>query len=46
MGKKKKSFLELIEKTYGKDFGMRSDKELSKFLKKAGYGSLAKLLRH
>ena len=33
-----------IEKTYGKDFGVRSDMKLGNYLKKAGYPSLSKLL--
>lgn len=34
-----------IEKKYGKDFGVRSDKHLGVFLKESGYPSLSKLLR-
>lgn len=34
-----------IEKTYGKDFGVRSDMKLGSYLKKAGYPSLSKLLK-
>jgi len=33
-----------IEKKYGKDFGVRSDKKLGNYLKDKGYGSLSKLL--
>ena len=29
-----------IEKKYGKDFGVRSDKQLSNYLKEKGYNSL------
>lgn len=35
-----------IEKTYGKDFGVRSDMKLGNYLKKAGYPSLSKLLKN
>jgi hypothetical protein len=35
-----------IEKIYGKDFGVRSDKKLGTFLKDKGYPSLSKLLRN
>lgn len=35
-----------IEKKYGKDFGVRSDKELGKFLKEKGYKSLSRLLEN
>lgn len=34
-----------IEKMYGKDFGVRSDKKLGNYLKDKGYGSLSELLR-
>lgn len=34
-----------IEKKYGRDFGVRSDKKLGNFLKDQGFGSLSKLLR-
>lgn len=33
-----------IEKKYGKDFGVRSDKKLGNYLKEQGYPSLSKLL--
>jgi hypothetical protein len=33
-----------IEKQYGVDFGVRSDKELGKFLKESGFPSLSKAL--
>jgi len=33
-----------IEKKYGKDFGVRSDKKLGNYLKDKGYGSLSELL--
>lgn len=35
-----------IEKMYGKDFGVRSDKELGTYLKENGYKSLSELLRN
>lgn len=35
-----------IEKQYGKDFGVRSDKELGSYLKQKGYGSLSQLLKN
>lgn len=35
-----------IEKKYGKDFGVRSDKKLGEFLKEARYKSLSHLLRN
>ena len=35
-----------IEKKYGKDFGVRSDKKLGKYLKEKGYPSLSKLIRN
>ena len=35
-----------IEKKYGKDFGVRSDKKLGSFLKESGYPSLSKLLKN
>lgn len=35
-----------IEKQYGRDFGVRSDKELGNYLKDKGYGSLSELLRN
>lgn len=34
-----------IEKMYGKDFGVRSDKKLGNYLKEIGYGYLSKLLK-
>lgn len=34
-----------IEKKYGRDFGVRGDKELGNFLKETGYPSLTKLLK-
>ncbi len=33
-----------IEKKYGRDFGVRSDKKIGNYLKEQGYPSLAKLL--
>lgn len=38
--------MQTIEKTYGKDFGVRSDMKLGSYLKKAGYPSLSKLLQN
>lgn len=35
-----------IEKKYGRDFGVRSDKKLDKYLKEKGYPSLSKLLKN
>ena len=35
-----------IERLYGKDFGVRSDKELGNYLKETGYSSLSQLLKH
>lgn len=34
-----------IEKKYGRDFGVRSDKELGQVLKETGFPSLSKLLK-
>jgi len=34
-----------IEKKYGKDFGVRSDKKLGNYLKEKGYDSLSELLK-
>jgi len=34
-----------IEKKYGRDFGVRSDKHLGTYLKEKGYPSLSKLLK-
>jgi len=39
------SLMGKIEKTYGKDFGVRSDMKLETFLKSAGYPSLGKMLK-
>ena len=33
-----------IEKKYGRDFGVRSDKKLGNYLKEQGFPSLSKLL--
>lgn len=33
-----------IEKMYGKDFGIRSDKQLGNYLREKGYSSLNELL--
>jgi len=35
-----------IEKQYGKDFGVRSDKKLGTYLKERGYASLSELLKN
>ena len=35
-----------LEKTYGKDFGVRSDMKLGNFLKKAGYPTLSKFFQN
>ena len=35
-----------IEKKYGKDFGVRSDKQLGNYLKEKGYNSLSQLLKN
>ena len=35
-----------IEKMYGKDFGVRSDKKLGNYLKEKGYSSLSQLLKN
>lgn len=44
--KKKRSDTKMgtIEKKYGKDFGVRSDKKLGNYLKEKGYSSLSQLL--
>ena len=34
-----------IEKKYGKDFGVRSDKKLGSYLQEKGYKSLSDLLK-
>ena len=34
-----------VEKQYGRDFGVRSDKKLGNYLKEQGYKSLSELLR-
>lgn len=34
-----------IEKMYGKDFGVKSDKQLSDYLRSKGYQTLNKLLK-
>ncbi len=33
-----------VEKKYGKDFGVRSDKKLGNYLKEQGYSSLSGLI--
>ena len=35
-----------IEEMYGKDFGVRSDKQLGSYLKEKGYNSLSQLLKN
>jgi len=48
MAKRKKradTHIGTIEKKYGKDFGVRSDKHLSTYLKEKGYPSLSKLIK-
>lgn len=35
-----------IEKKYGKDFGVRSDKKLGSYLQEKGYKSLSDLLKN
>ena len=53
MGKKKTTIrkkradtkMGTIEKMYGKDFGVRSDKKLGSFLEERGYKSLSELLK-
>lgn len=35
-----------IEKQYGKDFSVRSDKKLSNYLQEKGYNSLSQLLKN
>lgn len=37
--------METIEKKYGRDFGVRSDKQLQNYLGELGYSSLSELLR-
>lgn len=44
--KRKDTKLGTIEKKYGKDFGVRSDKQLGNFLKDKGYASLSQLLKN
>lgn len=34
-----------IERKYGRDFGVRSDKKLASYLKEKGYSSLNELLK-
>lgn len=34
-----------IEKIYGKDFGVRSDRKLGNYLEEKGYSSLSQLLK-
>ncbi len=35
-----------IERIYGRDFGVRSDKKLGNYLKQKGYKSLSELLKN
>lgn len=35
-----------IEKKYGRDLGVRSDKKLANYLKEMGYKSLSEILGH
>jgi len=35
-----------IEKKYGRNFGVRSDKQLGNYLKEKGYQSLSELLKN
>jgi len=46
MKKKKRgdTKMDTIEKIYGKDFGVRSDKKLSNYLREKGYKILSDLL--
>lgn len=44
--KRKDTKIGTIEKKYGKDFGVRSDKKLGNFLNEHGYQSLNALLRN
>lgn len=45
-GKRDDTKMGTIEKMYGKDFGVRSDKELGSYLKQKGYQSLSQLLKN
>ena len=42
--KRSDTIMKSIEKKYGKDFGVRSDKKLGNYLKEKGYESLSKML--
>jgi len=44
--KRNDTLIKSIEKTYGKDFGVRSDMKLGNFLKEKGYTSLYELLKN
>ncbi len=44
--KRKDTQMGTIEKMYGKDFGVRSDKKLGNYLKEKGYNSLSQLLKN
>jgi uncharacterized protein (UPF0297 family) len=37
--------MDIIQKKYGKDFGMHSNEQLYNYLEKKGYNSLNKLLK-
>jgi hypothetical protein len=44
--KRSDTLMGTIEKKYGKDFGVKNDKQLGNFLKERGYGSLSELLKN
>ncbi len=43
--KRSDTHMETIERTYGKDFGVRGDMHLGNYLSENGYGSLSEALR-
>jgi len=43
--KRKDTKMGTIEKKYGKDFSVRSDKKLGNYLKEKGYDSLSEILK-
>jgi hypothetical protein len=43
--KRKDTLMKTIERKYGKDFGVRSDKKLGNYLKEKGYNSLSQMLK-
>ena len=43
--KRKDTKMGTIEKKYGKDFRVRSDKKLGNYLKEKGYNSLSEILK-